>query len=199
MPTVLSYPDVNGLRPDFARIAVALPGRFTAPGKGFRAITYKDRSNGELVMHNSQLPAGQTSGQISPEGCSITMLIPEFQSFRQAVSDSDVPGGSDLVGLLQSGIPSITIPSAGAYTSMWDMLVQYGGINQAGLPYHITDLLFGCRMTGSENVHRSSGGALEATFPFQPTLIVVNGSFPDDAEDLLESAKVLLNVINSFV
>ena len=77
MPTTLTYSDVNGLRPDFARIAVSIPGFPGAPGKGFRAITYKDRSNGELVMHNSQLPAGQTSGQISPEGCSITMLVPD--------------------------------------------------------------------------------------------------------------------------
>lgn len=210
MAEFLSYPSVNGLMPDFARMSVGIVSGIDGQGdpisvvpiatKGFRAISYKDRSNGELVMGNAQVPLGQTSGMMAPEVGSITMLLPEYQTLRYALSnqDTDVLGdlGSAVVpGLAQAG----ALPGWGAYTTMFSMMITYGGVANTGRPYLITDYLFGCRMTGSDNSHRMSGGALEVTFPFQPTLIVPGGQFPDDGSDwseLQRAAVVLQNAIS---
>ena len=163
MPVQLSYPDINGLRPDWARVAIniqGIPGNPPIPTKGFRALSYKDKSNGEVVMHNAQLPAGQTSGQVVPDMASITMLLPEYTLFRAA--------------LAQSGF--------GAYTTLFNLYVAYSGVEN-GVPYSLSDALMGCRMAGSDNSHRHGGSALEVTVPVQPVYLMLNGTMPDDQAD----------------
>jgi hypothetical protein len=186
MPAVINYPMINGLLPDWARIGVVINGsigKAPIPTKGFRALSYKDKSNGEVVAHNAQLPAGQTSGQIVPDPMSITMLLPEYQQLRQALAGSLFIAPQDKIGF-------------GAYTTMFNMIIQASGVDGSGFPYTINDFIFGCRMAGSDNSHRHGGGALEVTFPVQPVYLSIGGVMPDDYEDyeaLKEAMFILFN------
>lgn len=196
MSAVLSYPNINGLYPDWARIGINFYGilgviPLAIPTKGFRSLSYKDRTNGELVMANAQAPMGQTSGQVMAEQGSITMLLPEYQQLRDAIcaESPQTPLGA-LSGL------NVT-PGFGAYTTLFNMLIRYGGVDGFGNPYSVDDYLFGCRMSGADNSHRSGGGALEVSFPFQPTILCLGGNFPNDDTDMAELVTAIVNLNNS--
>ena len=196
MPALLGYPNVAGLYPDWARIAVGISGLgpIKIPTKAWRAMSYKDRTNGELAMGNSQLPVGQTSGQIMPELASFTLLLPEYQILRAAIAGVSAAVSSSLVSTVSS---AGSVPGFGVYTRLFNMLITYGGRDAAGVPYTIVDFLFGCRIAGSENQHRSGGGPLEVTFPVQPTILVLGGIFPDDVSDFADMQSSYIQLLNA--
>ena len=165
----LAYPILNGVRPDFAKMALSVLGTNTpipVPIIGFEAFSYKTDSNGELVFGAAEMAIAQTTGQQSPSA-SCTMYLPEYAALIAAVS---------LVG-------------TGYMTQLFNVLLSYTLDN--GIV--INDMLFGCRIKSDSSDHRKGGAALTVTFDLQPIYVVRNDILPND--DFLNVAGAFLNLI----
>jgi hypothetical protein len=168
MPALV-YPLINGVRPDFAKMALSFNGTNTpipVPIIGFDSLSYKTDSNGELVHGAAQMGIGQTAGQQTPSA-SCSMYLPEY---------------SNLIG-------AISLAGEGYMTQLFNILVSYN----LGNGTLVNDMLYGCRIKSDSSDHRKGGTALTVNFDLQPIYIVRNGILPND--DFLNVTAAYLNLL----
>jgi len=152
----LAYPLINGVRPDFAKIALSFNGTnvpIPVPIIGFESLTYKTDSDGELVMGAAEMAIGQTAGQQKPHA-SCTMYLPEYSVL----------------------IAAISFAGTGYMTQLFNILVSYN----LGSGLLVNDMLYGCRIKSDNSDHRKGGTALTVSFEMQPIYVVRNGVLPND-------------------
>ena len=168
MPLQLSFPQINGVFPDWAKITMNVTGTNTpiiVPQIALESLNYGTKDNGELVFGTAEMALGQTTGQQSPEA-SCTMYLPAYSALIQ----------------------SIALARTGVMTQLFNIGVSYN----AGNGIIIQDMLFGCRIKGNTNDHRKGGTALTVQLQLQPIYIVSSGTLPNDDYAALQAAFISL-------
>lgn len=147
MPISLpAYPQINGLRPDFASIQFTpqLPDGGATSITGIKSINYKVEQDPTEIYGTSPLPLGMTRGTAKFSG-DVEMYLAEFYALAEAI-------GADF-----GSIPiDITVSySEGAFTK--------------------TDTLLGCRLVSPEASQGQGADALTRKFSLKMLNILFNG------------------------
>jgi len=74
-------PLINGVEPAWANLICSIAG---FPENGIVAIDYGDKQVMEDIMAAGQMPVARGYGNITAEGCSITLLMSSVEAIRKA-------------------------------------------------------------------------------------------------------------------